>query len=551
VGVSVVNALSEWLEVEVYREGKVFFQKYKRGGPVEAVKVTGRIKEGRTGTKTTFQPDPQIFKNRVFKFETLAERLRELAFLNSDVTLTILDARTKVEQREEFHFKGGLVEFVKYIDDTRPAIIKKPFYAQGSDKDENGRAVEVEAAFTYNDEYSENIFTYVNNINTHEGGTHLIGFRSALTRSLNNYAYKNGILKEGGLSLSGDDFREGFTGVVSVKVPEPQFEGQTKTKLGNSEVKSIVEGVIGSGLAAWLEEFPADAKRILEKALRAAEAREAARKARDITRRKNALATAGLPGKLADCSINDPEHCELYLVEGDSAGGSAKQGRDRRFQAILPLKGKILNVEKARLHKILENEEIRNIFTAIGAGVGETFDAAKVRYGKIIIMCDADVDGSHIRTLLLTLFYRHMKELIELGHVFIAQPPLYKVKKGKQELYAYDEDERNEIVKRLAGDKAAKREESPAHAEGEEMPEEGAQIVAGGIVISRFKGLGEMNPEQLWATTMNPETRTILLVTIENAVDADRTFSILMGDDVGPRRDFIEKNAKYVRNLDV
>ena len=551
VGVSVVNALSEWLEVEVYREGKVFFQKYKRGGPVEAVKVTGRIKEGRTGTKTTFQPDPQIFKNRVFKFETLAERLRELAFLNSDVTLPILDARTKVEQREEFHFKGGLVEFVKYIDDTRPAIIKKPFYAQGSDKDENGRAVEVEAAFTYNDEYSENIFTYVNNINTHEGGTHLIGFRSALTRSLNNYAYKNGILKEGGLSLSGDDFREGFTGVVSVKVPEPQFEGQTKTKLGNSEVKSIVEGVIGSGLAAWLEEFPADAKRILEKALRAAEAREAARKARDITRRKNALATAGLPGKLADCSINDPEHCELYLVEGDSSGGSAKQGRDRRFQAILPLKGKILNVEKARLHKILENEEIRNIFTAIGAGVGETFDAAKVRYGKIIIMCDADVDGSHIRTLLLTLFYRHMKELIELGHVFIAQPPLYKVKKGKQELYAYDEDERNEIVKRLAGDKAAKREESPAHAEGEEMPEEGAQIVAGGIVISRFKGLGEMNPEQLWATTMNPETRTILLVTIENAVDADRTFSILMGDDVGPRRDFIEKNAKYVRNLDV
>ncbi len=554
VGVSVVNALSEWLEVEVYREGKVSYQKYKRGDPVAPVKVTGKVREDKTGTKITFMPDSQIFKNRVFKFETLAERLRELAFLNSQVTLKMVDLRSKSEREEVFHFKGGLIEFVKYIDDTRPSIVKKPYYGQGSDKDENGRMVEVEAAFTYNDEYNENIFTYVNNINTHEGGTHLVGFRTALTRSLNNFAYKNGILKEGGTSVTGDDFREGFTGVISVKVPEPQFEGQTKTKLGNSEVKSIVEGVIGQTLQSWLEDNSADAKRIIDKALKAAEAREAARKARDITRRKNALTSGGLPGKLADCSINDPEHCELYLVEGDSAGGSAKQGRDRRFQAILPLKGKILNVQKARMNKILENEEIRNIFTAIGAGVADEFDPAKVRYGKIIIMCDADVDGSHIRTLLLTLFYRHMKELIELGHVYIAQPPLYKVKKGKLEQYAYDEEERTELVKRLQADKGGKKEKEPAvvlPTEGEEAPEEGAQVLGSGIVISRFKGLGEMNPEQLWSTTMNPETRTVLQVSIENAADADRTFSILMGDEVEPRRQFIENNAKYVRNLDV
>ncbi len=550
VGVSVVNALSEWLDVEVYRDGKVWFQRFKRGDPVAPAKVTGKVEKGNTGTKVTFMPDGQIFKNRVFKFETLAERLRELAFLNSQVKLRIVDVRDKSEQEETFHFKGGLVEFVKYIDSTRPSIMRKVFFAQGSDKDENGRMVEVEAAFQYNDQYSENIFTYVNNINTHEGGSHLVGFRTALTRTLNSYAYKNGILKEGKISLTGDDFKEGFTGVISVKVPEPQFEGQTKTKLGNSEVKSIVEGVVGPALAAWMDENPGDAKRLLEKSLRAAEAREAARKARDLTRRKNALSTGGLPGKLADCSINDPEHCELYLVEGDSAGGSAKQGRDRRFQAILPLKGKILNVEKARLHKILENEEIRNIFTAIGAGVGEEFDPGKVRYGKIILMCDADVDGSHIRTLLLTLFFRYMKPLIELGHIYIAQPPLYKVKKGKQEVYAYDEEERTEVVKRFQaekkkGDKVEEKDEV-----GVEAPEEGA-LVLGNIVISRFKGLGEMNPEQLWGTTMNPDTRTLLQVGIENAADADRTFSILMGDEVEPRRQFIEKNAKYVRNLDV
>jgi DNA gyrase subunit B len=547
VGVSVVNALSEWLEVEVYRDGKVFFQEYKRGEPKAPVKMTGKAEKGQTGTKVRFMPDSQIFKNRTYKFDTLAERLRELAFLNAQVRLRIADLRTKNEQEEVFHFKGGLVEFVKYIDATRPSITKKMFYAQGSDKDENGRAVEVEAAFQYNDQYSENIFTYVNNINTHEGGTHLVGFRTALTRSLNNHAYKNGILKEGGISLTGDDFREGFTAVISVKVPEPQFEGQTKTKLGNSEVKSIVEGVIGSALQSWLEENPGDAKRIIDKSMRAAEAREAARKARDLTRRKNALSGGGLPGKLADCSINDPEHCELYLVEGDSAGGSAKQGRDRRFQAILPLKGKILNVEKARLHKILENEEIRNIFTAIGTGVGEEFNVEKLRYGKLILMCDADVDGSHIRTLLLTLLYRHMKELIELGHVYIAQPPLFKVKKGKQEAYAYDEDERDEVVKRFSGDK----KKAAVEPEDETAPEEGAVVVGNNIVISRFKGLGEMNPEQLWATTMNPDTRTVLRVSIENAADADRTFSILMGDEVEPRREFIEKNAKYVRNLDI
>ncbi len=550
VGVSVVNALSEWLEVEVYRDGKIFYQKYKKGDPLAPVKVIGKAEKGKTGTKVTFLPDGTIFKNRNFRFETLAERLRELAFLNPAVTFRIEDLRSKNGDEDVFHFEGGLVEFVKYIDATRPAIVKKPFYAKGQDKDESGRTVEVEVAFQYNDQYSENVFSYVNNINTHEGGTHLVGFRTALTRTLNNFAYKNGLVKEGKIQLVGDDFREGLTAIISVKVPEPQFEGQTKTKLGNSEVKSIVESVVGPALQNWLEENPTDGRRIIDKCLRAAEAREAARKARDLTRRKNALDSGGLPGKLADCSIDDPEHCELYLVEGDSAGGSAKQGRDRRFQAILPLKGKILNVEKARLHKILENEEIRAIFTAIGAGVGEDFDPAKIRYNKIILMCDADVDGSHIRTLLLTLFFRYMRELVELGHVYIAQPPLYKVKKGKQEFYAFDEEERDEIVKRLKSDKKKSKQEEDEEV-GQAVTEEGEIVTSSGIVISRFKGLGEMNPEQLWATTMNPETRTILQVTIENAADADRTFSILMGDEVEPRREFIEKNARYVRNLDV
>jgi DNA gyrase subunit B len=552
VGVSVVNALSEWMEAEVFRDGKLFYQKYKRGIPTAPVKVIGKAEKGKTGTKITFLPDNTIFKNRTFRFETIAERLRELAFLNPDVVLRIEDARTKNGDEEVFHFEGGLRQFVQYIDSTRPAITRKVFYAKGQDKDETGRTVEVEVAVQYNDQFSENVFSYVNNINTHEGGTHLVGFRTALTRTLNNYGYKNGLVKEGGVQLLGDDFREGLTAVISVKVPEPQFEGQTKTKLGNGEVKSIVESIVGAQLQTWLEENSADAKRIIEKTLRAAEAREAARKARDLTRRKNALDGGGLPGKLADCSINDPEHCELYLVEGDSAGGSAKQGRDRRFQAILPLKGKILNVEKARLHKILENEEIRAIFTAIGAGVGEEFDASKIRYGKIILMCDADVDGSHIRTLLLTLFFRYMKELIELGHVFIAQPPLYKVKKGKHEHYAFDEGERDEIIKRIKSEKKTSKTQKEEEEEAAiAVSEEGAVVSSDGIVISRFKGLGEMNPEQLWSTTMNPESRTILQVTIENAADADRTFSILMGDEVEPRREFIEKNAKYVRNLDV
>jgi DNA gyrase subunit B len=548
VGVSVVNALSEWLEVEVYRDGKLWSQRYQRGKPDAAVKVTGKVSEKKTGTKVSFMPDGQIFKNRLFRYETLAERLRELAFLNPDVRMRMVDLRKGEEREDVFHFKGGLLEFVKYIDSTRPSIVKRPFYAKGQDKDEAGRAVEVELAFQYNDQYNENIFTYVNNINTHEGGTHLVGFRTALTRTLNSYASKNNLIKENGVQLTGDDFREGLTSVISVKVPEPQFEGQTKTKLGNSEVKSIVESVVGEHLATWLEQNPGDAKRIIEKCLRAAEAREAARKARDLTRRKSALESSSLPGKLADCSISDPEHCELYIVEGDSAGGSAKQGRDRRFQAILPIKGKILNVEKARLHKMLENEEIRCIFTAIGTGVGEDFDSAKIRYGKIIIMCDADVDGSHIRTLLLTLFFRYMKEIVELGHVYIAQPPLYKLKKGKQEVYAYDEEERDEAIKRLRSEKTKEKEKDD---EADVAVEEGAVVTPHGVAISRFKGLGEMNPEQLWSTTMNPETRTILQVTIDNAADADRTFSILMGDEVEPRRDFIEKNAKYVRNLDV
>jgi DNA gyrase subunit B len=465
--------------------------------------------------------------------------------------LEITDLRTKQEQTEKFHYKGGLVEFIKYTDATRPSIMKKVFYAKGEGKDENGRIVEVEAAFQYNDQYSENVFSYVNNINTHEGGTHLVGFRTAMTRSLNNFASKNNLVKDDKIQLTGEDFKEGLTAVVSVKVPEPQFEGQTKTKLGNSEIKSLVESVIGPALSDWLDANSPDAKRVIDKSLRAAEAREAARKARDIARRKNAMDGAGLPGKLADCSINDPEHCELYIVEGDSAGGSAKQGRDRRFQAILPMKGKILNVEKARLHKILENEEIRNIFTAIGTGVGEDFNPSKIRYNKIILMCDADVDGSHIRTLLLTLFFRYMKEIIELGHVYIAQPPLYKLKKGKTEHYAFDDDERDEILKRFKNEKSDKKAEKAEKSEEEETPPEEGAALKGGVVISRFKGLGEMNPEQLWSTTMNPETRTVLQVTIENAADADRTFSILMGDEVEPRRAFIEKNAKYVRNLDV
>ncbi len=540
VGVSVVNALSDWLEAEVHWDGKIFRQRYKYGKPEAPVKEMGKTKK--TGTIITFQPDPKIFKSVQFRFDVLEERLRELAYLNKEIRITLRD--DKEGEEGVFHFKGGIKDFVKYIDANRTPLMREPIYVEG---EREGTPVEV--AFQYTDSYAENIFTYVNNINTHEGGTHLVGFKSALTRSLNNYAYKNGLIKEGKLQLTGDDFREGLTCVLSIKVAEPQFEGQTKTKLGNSETKGIVETIIGEGLALYLEQNPGAAKRIIEKSVTAAEAREAARKARDLTRRKNAMDGLSLPGKLADCSITDPALCELYLVEGDSAGGSAKQGRDRRFQAILPLKGKILNVEKSRLNKILENQEIRHIVSAIGCGIGgsEEVDLGNLRYHKVILMTDADVDGSHIRTLLLTFFFRHMRDLIEGGHVFIAQPPLFKVKKGKAERYAYDETERDEIIKTLRGDKSIEPEE----AHEEPAPEETTQKRKDGILISRFKGLGEMNPEQLWSTTMNPDSRTLLQVTLENAAEADRMFSILMGDAVEPRREFIERNAKYVRNLDV
>ncbi len=535
VGVSVVNALSEWLKVEVKRDGKVYFQEYHRGVPVKPVKEIDKSKKNETGTKTTFLPDKEIFKQNKFKFDTLAERMRELAYLNKNITIKIKDERNGEE--ETYHFKGGLIEFVKYLDETREPL-HKTVYIEG-EKDNTP----IEIAFQYNNSYNENIFSYVNNINTHEGGTHLVGFKTALTRTLNNYAYKNGLLKEGKINLTGDDFREGLTGVISVKVAEPQFEGQTKTKLGNSETKSAVETMVGEKLAEFLEENPGVGKKIIEKCLRAAEAREAARKARDLARRKNALDGMNLPGKLADCSITDPEHCEIYIVEGDSAGGSAKQGRDRRFQAILPLKGKILNVEKAKLNKILENNEIKAIISAIGAGLGADFDAAKARYGKIILMTDADVDGSHIRTLLLTFFYRHMQDLINEGKIYIAQPPLYKIKKSKQEFYAFDDNERDEILKRLKSNGKESEEETEENASEETSTK--------GVLISRYKGLGEMNPEQLWETTMNPETRTVLQVNLESAAAADKIFETLMGDAVEPRREFIEKNAKYVRNLDI
>ncbi|MDZ7291027.1 MAG: DNA topoisomerase (ATP-hydrolyzing) subunit B [candidate division KSB1 bacterium] len=518
VGVSVVNALSEWLVVEVARDGNVYMQKYARGVPVHDVKIIGKRKG--TGTKVTFSPDKEIFGKQKFNFDILTERLRELAFLNKELKISITDERTG--KSEKFQYKGGISEFVQYIDEAREPLMKKPIYISGERED-----VPVELALQYNDGYNENIFTYVNDIHTIEGGTHLIGFKAALTKTINTYAVKNNLIKEKEeIQLTGDDVREGLTAVLSIKVAEPQFEGQTKTKLGNSEVRGIVESICSEGLSVYFEENPSVARKIIEKCLLAARSREAARKARELTRRKSGLDGAGLPGKLADCSITDPEHCEIYIVEGDSAGGSAKQGRDRRFQAILPIKGKILNVEKARLDKILSNEEIRTIVTALGTGIGsDDFDASKIRYGKIIIMSDADVDGAHIRTLLLTFFFRYMKPLIEQGRVYIAQPPLYRIAKGKEEYYAYDDDEKESILERF--------EKSD------------------GVNIQRYKGLGEMNPEQLWKTTMDPEQRTMRQVTIEEAYQADMIFSTLMGDKVEPRRKFIEDNAKYVRNLDV
>jgi DNA gyrase subunit B len=517
VGVSVVNALSSRLMVRVFRNDQIYKQEYERGIPLADMSIEGKSK-GKTGTEVTFTPDPEIFKKQVFSMEILQQRLMELAFLNKGLKIDIKDERSGKEK--EYHAKGGLREFVEYLDANRASIQKKPIVIENA-KD----GVEVDVAFQYNESYQENLFTFVNNIPTTEGGTHLVGFKGALTRTLNFYGQKNNLLKNGIESLSGDDVREGLTAVISVKVPEPQFEGQTKTKLGNSEVRGIVESIVGEGLSIFLEENPPVAKKIVQKGMLAAQSREAARKARELTRRKSAFESSSLPGKLADCSIRDPEHCEIFIVEGDSAGGSAKQGRDRQFQAILPLRGKILNVEKASLEKILNNEEIKVMVAALGTGIGaDDFNVSKLRYGKVVIMTDADVDGSHIRTLLLTFFFRYMRELIDRGNVYVAQPPLYLVKKGGKELYAYNDDECEEVLSQLGRD---------------------------GSSLQRYKGLGEMNPDQLWKTTMDPESRTILQVTVDDAVEADHIFSVLMGEKVEPRREFIETHAEYVRNLDV
>jgi DNA gyrase subunit B len=517
VGVSCTNALSEWCRVRVFRNDQVYEQEYEIGVPKADMKIVGKTKN-KTGTETTFRPDSTIFKKAEFKFDVISQRLMELAFLNKGLRIHLKDERDGNEK--EFHAKGGLQEFVTYLDANRTPLGKKPIVIENVRED-----VAVDVALQYNDSYQENIFSFVNNIPTTEGGTHEVGFKTSLTRTLNFYAQKNNLIKNSEGTLTGEDAREGLTAVLSVKLSNPQFEGQTKTKLGNSEVRGIVESVVGEALSVYFEENPAVAKKIIQKALLAAKSREAARKARELTRRKSALESGSLPGKLADCSIKEPEHCEIYIVEGDSAGGSAKQGRDRQFQAILPLRGKILNVEKASLEKILKNTEIQTMVSALGTGIGsDVFDIGRLRYGRVIIMTDADVDGSHIRTLLLTFFFRYMRELIEQGHVFIAQPPLYLIRKGSQEIYAFDEDEREEVLKKM----------------GKE-----------GISIQRYKGLGEMNPEQLWKTTMNPETRTVLQVTIDDAIEADQIFSILMGDKVEPRREFIESNAHFVRNLDV
>ena len=521
VGVSVVNALSEWCWVEVTRDGDVYRQDYDRGKARAKVKKTGNRKK--SGTKTCFYPDGEIFSKIDFKFDIIASRLRELAFLNQGLTIDLIDHRN--DKEVSFHYKGGLSSFVEYLNENKTPIFKKPIHFRKHRDD-----VDVEIAIQYNDGYSESVYTYVNNINTIEGGTHLTGFRTALTRTINNYASRYSLLKKkgkkngNGITLVGDDAREGLTAVISIKVRDPQFEGQTKTKLGNSEVRGIVEAITNEYLGDHFEENPPVAKKIVEKLIQAASAREAARRAKDLTRRKTALDSAALPGKLADCSQRDPESCEIYIVEGDSAGGSAKQGRDRRTQAILPLRGKILNVEKARIDKILANNEVKALITGLGCGIGDDFNAGKARYHKIIIMTDADIDGAHIRTLLLTFFFRYMKELIDLGYIYIAQPPLFRIKQGKKEQYVYSEEERDKVLKNL--------------------PEKG-------ISITRYKGLGEMNPEQLWKTTMNPEIRTLLQVTLDDAAEADHLFSVLMGSETAPRSEFIQQNAQYVRNLDI
>ena len=526
VGVSCVNALSTHLRVEVHREGKIFEQEYSIGKPLYPVREIGTADD--TGTQVTFKPDGSIFTVTEYKYETVANRLRELSFLNKGITIILKDLREIDEDgnalTDTFHSEGGLAEFVSYIDAGRERLIPEPMFMEG-----NKDGVPVDVAMLYNTSYSENVSSFVNNINTHEGGTHVSGFRMALTRTLKSYAEKSGILAKEKIDISGDDFREGLTAVISVKVAEPQFEGQTKTKLGNSEVTSAVSACVAEMLENYLEEHPKEARIIVDKVILAAKARIAAKKAREMVQRKNVLVGSGLPGKLADCSESDPTICEVYLVEGDSAGGSAKQGRNRAFQAILPLRGKILNVEKAQEFKIYENEEIKNIFTALGVQIGRDGDeralnTEKLRYHKIIIMTDADIDGSHIRTLILTFFYRYMKELIEKGYIYIAQPPLYLVKKGKDEEYCWTEEQREIAVKRLAG---GGKEEN--------------------VGIQRYKGLGEMNPEQLWETTMRPDKRTLKQVTVESAAEADHLFAMLMGDEVGPRRDFIERNAKYAK----
>ena len=518
VGVSVVNALSRWCEVEVLKDGTLYSQRYEFGRPTGLMKSRPAEKERKgSGTTTRFMPDDQIFEDPTFHYDTLAGRMRELAFLNSGLTIRLADRRSG--KSHDFVYKGGIIEFVKYLNQNKQVLHAKPiFFARERDR------TSVEVALQYNDTYQESVHSFVNNINTVEGGTHLIGFRSALTRTLTNYAEKEGMAAKAKVNVSGEDVREGLTAVISVKMQDPQFEGQTKTKLGNSELKGIVESIVGEGLREFFEENPPVARKIIDKMLAAARAREAARKARELARRKSILDGGSLPGKLADCAFDDPGLCEIYIVEGDSAGGTAKQGRDRRYQAVLPIRGKILNVEKARINKILENEEIRNIITALGAGVENEMDVAKLRYHKIIVMTDADVDGAHIRTLLLTFLFRKLRPLVDGGFVYIAQPPLFMVKSGKEEAYCYNEKERDEAIARL-GKKS--------------------------VQVQRYKGLGEMNPDQLWKTTMNPETRTLLKVSSDDAVEADRIFTILMGEQVEPRRQFIEENALTVRNLDI
>lgn len=517
VGVSVVNALSTNMEVKVKRDGKIHEITFEKGVTKEPLKVVGQTDE--TGTLVHFVPDAEIFDETVYDYDTLRHRLRELSFLNRGITIILTDERPEEVRQETFYFEGGISSFVEHLNRNKEVINPEPVYFNGT-KD----TTVVEIALQYNTSYSENIYSFVNNINTEEGGTHLAGFKSALTRAANDFARRQGIIKNNEDNLVGEDIREGLTCVISIKLREPQFEGQTKTKLGNSEVRGIVDSIVSEGLSEYFEENPVISKKIIEKSIMASRAREAARKARELTRRKNALEVSSLPGKLADCSVKDPEQAEIYLVEGDSAGGSAKQGRDRRFQAILPLRGKILNVEKARLDKILNNEEIRTMITAFGSGIGSEFDITKCRYGKIIIMTDADVDGAHIRTLLLTFFYRYMRPLIENGHVYIAQPPLYQIRKGRSHWYTYSDEELAQKLDEIGRD---------------------------GITVQRYKGLGEMNPEQLWETTMDPEKRTVLQVHLREAEEADSIFTILMGDKVEPRRRFIEEHANLVRNLDL